>query len=218
MSIGFALRAMQLAASLLNLILTRSLLHYGGDLAISGMGIVFSINTIFMMPLFGINQGVQPIVGFNYGAKQHDRVKEALRLGIFGATGVVTVGWILTRLFPIQLISLFGSGDAELLAMAASAMRIGLVFLPVVGFQVVGTSYFQAVGKPKNAAFLSLSRQLLLLIPALLIIPRFFGLVGVYVSLPVADVGSTLLTAVLLVKEMRELGPRKSEPVFAEQT
>ena len=191
MSIGFAPCAMQLAASLLNLILTRSLLHYGGDLAISGMGIVFSINTIFMMPLFGINQGVQPIVGFNYGAKQHDRVKEALRLGIFGATGVVTVGWILTRLFPIQLISLFGSGDAELgdgCQRNADRSR----FPPSGGFQVVGTSYFQAVGSQKRSLLVSF-RQLLLLIPALLIIPRFFGLVGVYVSLPVADVGSTLL-------------------------
>ncbi|HHT73953.1 MAG TPA: MATE family efflux transporter [Firmicutes bacterium] len=212
-SIGFAPWAMQLAASLLNLILTRSLAYYGGDVAISGMGIVYSINTIFMMPIFGINQGVQPIIGYNFGAQQYDRVREALRLGIFGATGIVTLGWITTRLFPIQLISLFGRGDEQLLNVAATAMRIGLFVFPLVGFQVVGASYFQAVGKPKRAAFLSLSRQLLLLIPAMLILPRFLGLMGVFVSLPAADVGSTLLTAVLLAREMKELGPGR-EPAL----
>lgn len=216
-SIGFAPWSMQLAASLLNLILTRSLAYYGGDLAISGMGIVYSINTIFMMPIFGINQGVQPIIGYNFGARQYDRVKEALRLGILGATGVVTLGWITTRLFPLQLISLFGRGNAELLALAARAMRIGLLVFPVVGFQVVGSAYFQAVGKPKKAAFLSLSRQLLLLIPALLILPRFMGLNGVFISLPAADVGATLLTAVLLMREMRELGQGQPNPALARQ-
>lgn len=211
-SIGFAPFSMQLAASLLNLILNRSLAHYGGDLAISGMGIVYSINTIFMMPIFGINQGVQPIIGFNFGAREYGRVKEALRLGIAAATGVVTLGWITTRLFPLQLISLFGREDVELFSQAGRAMRIGLSFLPIVGFQVVGASYFQAVGKPKKAAFLSLSRQLLLLVPAVLIIPRFLGLDGIFISLPVADVGSSLLTALLLVKEMRELKLGQPDP------
>ena len=209
-SIGFAPCAMQLAASLINLIMNQSLGYYGGDLAISGMGIVHSINTIFMMPIFGINQGAQPIIGYNYGAKQYERVKEALRLASLGATALVTLGWITTRLFPGQLISLFGRSDAELMDLGKQAMRLALYLFPIVGIQVVGSGYFQAVGKPHKAAFLSLSRQLLLLIPALLILPRFFGLTGVFISLPVSDVASTLLTVILLLREMRELNYAES--------
>jgi putative MATE family efflux protein len=204
-SIGFAPCAMQLAASLINLIMNQSLGRYGGDLAISGMGIVHSITTIFMMPIFGINQGVQPIIGYNYGAKQYERVKEALRLASLGATALVTLGWITTRLFPTQLISLFGRSDAELLELSIKAMRLALYVFPVVGIQIVGSGYFQAVGKPRQAAFLSLSRQLLLLVPALFILPRILGLKGVFISLPVSDIASTLLTVVLLLREVREL-------------
>ncbi len=217
MSIGFAPFAMQLAASVLNLILNQSLAHYGGDLAISAMGVVSSINTIFLMPIFGINQGVQPIIGFNYGAKKYERVKEALRLAIFGATTLVTLGFISTRLFPTQFISLFSRNDPELMAFGLKAMKIVMIMFPVVGFQIVGANYFQAVGKPKKAAVLSLSRQVLLLIPALLILPRFFGLNGVFYALPVSDAGSTILTGILLWRELSNLGKDAvCDRVFAE--
>lgn len=217
MSIGFAPFAMQLAASVLNLILNQSLAHYGGDLAISAMGVVSSINTIFLMPIFGINQGVQPIIGFNYGAKKYERVKEALRLAIFGATTLVTLGFISTRLFPTQFISLFSRNDPELMAFGLKAMKIVMIMFPVVGFQIVGANYFQAVGKPKKAAVLSLSRQVLLLIPALLILPRFFGLNGVFYALPVSDAGSTILTGILLWRELSNLGKDAvCDGVFAE--
>lgn len=217
MSIGFAPFAMQLAASVLNLILNQSLAHYGGDLAISAMGVVSSINTIFLMPIFGINQGVQPIIGFNYGAKKYERVKEALRLAILGATTLVTLGFISTRLFPTQFISLFSRNDPELMAFGLKAMKIVMIMFPVVGFQIVGANYFQAVGKPKKAAVLSLSRQVLLLIPALLILPRFFGLNGVFYALPVSDAGSTILTGILLWRELSHLGKDAiCDRVFAE--
>lgn len=213
-AIGFAPCSMQLAASLINLILNQQLLQYGGDIAISGMGIVFSINTIFMMPIFGINQGLQPIIGYNFGARHFNRVREALRLGLFGATGLVTLGWLVTRLFPTTLISMFGRGDVQLLDMGRHAMRLALLVFPVVGVQVVGSGYFQAVGKPKKAALLSLSRQLLLLVPALLIVPRFLGLSGVFLSMPLADLAASLITAVLLVRELRDLREAEPNPII----
>ena len=113
-SIGFAPFAMQLASSVQNLILNQSLLRHGGDLAISAMSIVFSINTLVLMPIFGINQGAQPILGYNYGAKQYQRVREAFLYAAVAATFVVTLGFLATRLFPVQLVSLFGK-DAELM-------------------------------------------------------------------------------------------------------
>lgn len=201
-SIGFAPFAMQLAASLLNLILNQSLAFYGGDLAISAMGIVFSVNTLFMMPIFGINQGSQPIIGFNYGAKQYRRVKETLFYAIGGATIIVTLGFLATRFIPVQLVSLFGRHDPELMDLGVQAMRTVMVMFPIIGYQVVGANYFQAVGKPKKAAFLSLSRQVLLLIPLLLILPRMWGLMGVFLAFPVSDIGSTILTTILLRREL----------------
>lgn len=204
-SIGFAPFAMQLAASLLNLILNQNLAFYGGDLAISAMGIVFSVNTLFLMPIFGINQGSQPIIGFNYGAKKYGRVKETLFYAIGGATAIVTLGFLATRFIPVQLVSLFGRHDDELMILGVQAMKTVMVMFPIIGFQIVGANYFQAVGKPKKAAFLSLSRQVLLLIPMLLILPRMWGLIGVFLAFPVSDIGSTILTTILLRRELAVL-------------
>lgn len=209
-SIGFAPCAMQLAASLQNLILNQSLVRYGGDLAISAMGIVFSVNTLYMMPIFGINQGAQPVFGFNYGAKKYDRVKEAFKYAALGATTLVTLGFLATRLIPNQLVSLFGRHDAELMALAVRTLKTVMLFLPIVGWQIVGSGFFQALGKPKKAALLSLSRQFLLLIPALLILPRFFGLTGVFAAYPVSDVGSTIITTLLLRHEFAQMDAEPS--------
>ncbi len=205
MSIGFAPFAMQLAASALNLILNKSLAHYGGDLAISAMGIVFSVNTLFMMPIFGINQGSQPIIGFNYGAKKYNRVKETLYLAIGGATAIVTLGFLATRFLPTLLVSLFGRQDQNLMALGVRAMRTVMIMFPIIGVQIVGANYFQAVGKPKKAAFLSLSRQVLILIPLLLILPRIWELQGVFLAFPFSDVGSTIITILLLRRELKSL-------------
>lgn len=217
-SIGFAPFAMQLASSLQNLILNQSLARYGGDLAISAMGIVFSVNTLFMMPIFGINQGAQPIMGYNYGAEKYNRVKETFRYAAIGATILVTLGFLATRFIPSQLVSLFGRHDAELMDLGVRTMRTVMMFFPIVGLQIVGSNLFQALGKPKKAAFLSLSRQFLLLIPALLILPRFFGLGGVFYAYPVSDIGATLITIMLLRREFADMSEKRREIKLATQS
>ncbi len=202
--IGFAPFAMQIAASLLNVLLNNSLQAYGGDVAISGMGVLHSILMLILMPVFGINQGVQPIIGYNYGAKQYERSREAVYWGCSAATVIVVLGFAAARLFPEQLIMLFNRDDAELLAFGVRALRIFLFCLPLVGYQIVGASYFQAVGKPKQAMLLSLSRQVLILMPLILVLPRFLGLDGILMAGPIADASSAALTTFLLAREWKE--------------
>ena len=174
MALGSAFFAMQFAQSILSAIMNTSLGIYGGDIAISGMGIVISLMTLIMMPIVGINQGAQPIIGYNYGAQRFDRVKEALKYAAVAATGIASIGFVVIRAFPTQLIAIFSSQDAALIAFGSHALVVFLMFLPLIGFQIVGSGYFQAVGKPQQSLVLSLSRQVLILIPALLILPRFF--------------------------------------------
>lgn len=208
MALGSAPFALQMAASLVNMILNKSLEHYGGDTAISGMGIVMSVVTLVMMPVIGIAQGAQPIIGYNYGAQKFDRVRKALKLAIMAATGIVTFGFVVIETFPRQIVSLFNSADADLINFGVYAIRVFLIFLPIIGFQIITGNYFQAVGKPKQAAFLSLSRQLLLLVPAVVVLPLFFQLHGVLMAGPVADLGSSILAAVAIYREMKELGDK----------
>ena len=205
LALGAAPFAMQIAASILNFIMNSKLGSYGGDVAISGMGIVNSIITLMIMPIFGICQGVQPIIGYNYGAMRYDRVKEAYKLAVIYATVIVLFGWIVTRLFPEQLVYLFNNEDKELIAFGTFAIKRFLIFLPIVGFQIVSANYFQAIGKPLRSALLGLSRQVLLLIPALIILPKFYGLNGVISAGPLADIVSSVLTGIFVFIELRRL-------------
>jgi len=216
LAIGSAPFAMQIAASLVNMILNNSLNSYGGDVAISSMGIITSIITLILMPVFGINQGVQPIIGFNYGAQKYDRVKEALRIAMVAATVVVSLGFIAVQLIPTQIITMFNSQDTELIKLGTHALRVFLIFLPIIGFQVVGANYFQAIGKPKQAMFLSLSRQVLVLIPALLVLPHFFQLDGVIMAGPVADLISSMITGLYLWKEFQNLDRKQQNNYLAQ--
>lgn len=213
LALGMAPFSMQIASSLLNFIMNKSLNIYGGDLAISGMGIVFSVVTLIIMPIFGINQGVQPIIGYNYGARKFDRVKQAYSLAVIFATVIIVIGWITTRLFPQQLVYLFNKDEPELISFSVRAIQRNLIFLPVVGFQIVSSNYFQAVGKPNHSAFLGLSRQVLILIPALLILPKFFGLDGVISAGPLADITSAIITLIFIIVELRKLDKHNNEIV-----
>ena len=204
-AIGSPPFVMQLAASVLNAILNNQLQRYGGDLAISAMGILYGVMMFIFMPVFGLNQGAQPIIGFNYGAGKYDRVRKTLVLAIGAATAIMLVGFVVTRVFADAVVRLFSGDNPELIALGTQAMRIYLAMMPVIGFQIVSANYFQAVGKPRPAMILSLSRQVLLLIPALLILPRFFGLLGVFLAGPTADLGSAILTGTWLFFELRAL-------------
>ena len=217
-AIGSAPFAMQMTASLQNVIMNKSLVTYGGDVAVSGMGIVMSIMMLMLMPIFGINQGVQPIIGYNYGAKKYDRVKEALKLGIIAATIIVTVGFITIRLFPSEFIAMFNKKDANLIEFGTHALKVFTIFLPIIGFQIVASNYFQAVGKPKQAGILSLARQVLLLIPALLIFPRFYQIEGVLAAGPFADIMSSLITGTWLFFELRHLDNKHAETLETKES
>lgn len=209
-SVGMPAFLKQVATALIVIILNNSLLHYGGDIAISAFGVIHSMLILLLMPIFGISQGIQPVIGYNYGAKKFQRVKEALNLGVLIATAIVVVGFVVVQAFPAQIIQLF-TRDEELIHLAAQGLRTFLIFLPIIGFQIVGANYFQAVGKPRQAVFLNLSRQVLLFIPALLILPRHFGLMGIWMVAPVADFFSTALTAVFVQTELRYLDKKEKE-------
>ena len=217
-AIGVSPFSMQIAASVITVIFNKSLAFYGGDSAIAAMAVINGIVMMIFMPVFGINQGAQPIIGYNYGARKYKRVRQTLWLGILGATGFMVLGFLVTHLIPYGLMSLFTS-DPELIRVGVEGLKIYLVMLPIIGLQIAVVNYFQATGQPKKSLFLSLSRQLIFLIPALLILPRFYGLIGVWMAGPVSDVVSTFVTAILLFFDLKRLGrldKQEQEPVYAE--
>ncbi len=209
MSIGFAPFAMQIASSIQQSILNKTLQVYGGDLALSAVGIIMSILTLLFMPIVGLSQGAQPLIGFNYGARQYDRVKETMKIAVIAGTSIALTGYLAIHIWPAQIVGLFSKGDTALTDMTSQAMKVFLALFPVVGFQIICANYFQAVGKPVQSTILSLSRQVLLFIPLLLILPHFWGINGVWRTAPIADGLSVLLTATLIYLEMKHL-PRVS--------
>ncbi len=224
LAIGSPPFAMQIAASVMNILLNHQLHRYGGDLAISVMGIIYTVVLMICMPIFGLNQGAQPIIGYNYGAQQYARVKQALQTVILVASAITALGFVVGMAFPTQLIRIFDPRDTALLELGRHAIRLSMSMLPIVGFQIVSAGYFQAVGKPKQAMFLMISRQVLILIPAVWLLPSVLGLNGVWLALPTADLLSSLLTAVWLVFEVRHLDRRHAHtaqvqavPVLAEK-
>jgi putative MATE family efflux protein len=217
LSIGFSPFIMQIAGSMIIFIFNRSLLAYGGDTAVAAMAIGNSVVMLIMMPIFGLNQGIQPIIGFNYGAKQIHRVKETLGKGIFVATIICTVGFFAIMLYATNIIGFFSSGDLNLVSMGAHGMKIYLLMLPLSGFQIVSWAYFQAVGKPKQSLMLTLLKQVLLIIPLLLILPYFYKLDGIWMAGPVADFISAIIAGTFLFFEIRKLNSLKSKVVLTNQ-
>lgn len=216
-SIGMSPCSMQIAASIVQVLANNSLKEYGGDLAIGAMTIISSISMIFLMPIFGLNQGSQPIIGYNYGAKKYHRVKETVKYGSIIATMIVVLGWIVVQFAPDILIKIFNK-DPELVKIATNGIRIYLFMLPVIGFQVISSNYFQSIGKAKISMFLSLLRQVILLIPCLLILPNIFELNGIWLSGPISDGISSLITGILFynsVKKLKEVKEDELEQVEA---
>jgi len=196
--------------SILMIIVNQSLGAYGGDEGITIYGMANRLMSLAYLPMFGLVQGFQPVAGYNFGARNYDRVRKAL-IGALGlAFGTMAVVWVLFQIVPVQAMSLFTS-DAGLAARAGAVLTTLALFLPLVGVQVVGATYFQAVGKAQPSIVLGLSRQFLILIPLLLILPRFAGLSGVWWSFPLADLAATALTVTCLLFEVSHLGKQHRE-------
>ncbi|MBX8937236.1 MATE family efflux transporter [Enterococcus gilvus] len=200
---------LQLGNSVLNVVLNMTLLNYGGDIAVSGMGIVNSIQTILLMPITGLVQGAQPIISFNFGAKKFKRVKETQKYAILVATIIVCLGWLATRIMPEQLVRMFNN-EPELLTFGAKALQIWFLCLPVIGFQIVASNFFQATGRTRQAIFLTLTRQIILLIPAILLFSQMWGMDGLLHAAPFADAGAGLLTGVFYVIGVKRLSKEES--------
>ncbi|MFZ7102403.1 MAG: MATE family efflux transporter [Peptococcaceae bacterium] len=216
-SLGLPGFFLQLANSLLNVILNKSLFIYGGDIAVSGMGIINSLQTILLMPIIGIRQGAQPIISFNFGARKYNRVKAATKLAIIAATAIVIIGYITTRLFPQHFIALFNR-DPELINFGSYALLAWFFCLPVVGFQIITSTFFQAIGKSKSATFLTLTRQIIFLIPALIIFPKFWGINGLLHAAPFADFFSAFITGICYYHTIKNLEKNALEKVSFELT
>jgi putative MATE family efflux protein len=203
-SIGMSSFLMLIGGSVVISIVNLSLRKYGGDYAIGAFGIIGSIANLGAMIVIGFNQGMQPIVGYNYGARKIPRVIRTFKLTILAGTSVTCFGFLIAEIFPRLIASAF-TNNSELIDLATVGLRLNLIMFPVVGFQIVSSNFFQSIGKAKISIFLSLTRQVLFLIPALLILPRFFGLNGVWLGGPVADFTSTLLTLFVLQWQLRVL-------------
>lgn len=212
-SIGLSPFLMNVCACVVVVFINKALLDYAGadgNLAVGAYGIVNRTTMFFVMIVFGVTQGMQPILGFNYGANKWDRVKRTLKIGIFAGTAITTVGFALTELFPDTISSLFTT-DPTLIEIARNGFRIYFTCYPVVGCQIVIQNFFQSIGKPQLSIFLSLTRQLLFLIPFLIILPRYFGTDGVWASMTGSDLIACIVAVITLIFMLRKLNRRFSE-------
>ncbi len=180
--------------------------HYGADVPLAVAGIITKVNILFMAFIIGISQGSQPIVGFNYGARQYDRVKKAWKLAAIAGMVVSCSGWIIFQLFPRQIIGLFGEGSADYFAFAERYYHIFMLAFFLIGLHPVTANFFTSIGKPIKGIFIALTRQIIFFLPLILIFPLFWGIDGVMYSAPIADTASTVLALVLVYREMRNMG------------
>lgn len=193
---------MQMANSVLNFILNSSLGKYGGDIAISAVGIITSFQTICQMPLTGLMQGQQPLISYNYGANKPKRVIETLKYSIIGGTIIAMIGFLAVEFFPETIIRMFNH-EAAVVTLGTKAIRIWFICLPVLGMQIMAANYFQCIGKIKIASILNLLRQVIILIPIILILSSLIGLDGIFIAVPIADFSAFVITLILFIKSLK---------------
>lgn len=186
-----------MASSLVFVLINSTLLRYGGDLAVGAFGIINSVFIFVIMIVIGLNQGTQPIVGFNYGAKQFDRMFQTLKISMIIATILTILGFIVGMFFSETMVSMF-TRDEELIAISANALRITVIMFPLVGSQIVISNFFQSIGKAKVSIALSLTRQFIFLIPCILILPPLFELNGAWAALPASDGLSAIISIITI--------------------
>lgn len=207
LSIGLSPFLINLCACIVVIIINKQLVSYGGDVAVGAYGIANRMMFFFVMVVIGINQGMQPIAGFNFGAKHYTRLNQVLKYAITIATGIWIVGFIVCVLLATPVARAF-TNDEELLKEAAHALRVMNLVVPIIGFQMITIGFFQSIGKAGISIFLSLTRQLLFLVPLLLILPNFFGLEGIWYSVPIADGTAAITAAIVLIYHMRKFKMR----------
>ncbi|MBP5229441.1 MAG: MATE family efflux transporter [Bacteroidales bacterium] len=200
LSIGLAPFLLHIGACLIVIVLNKQLIKYGGDMAIGAYGIVNRLGFIAIMIVIGLNQGMQPIAGYNYGANKHERVTAVLNLTIKWATLITTIAFLVAEIFPRALTRLFTS-DPELINHTVLGMRIYFCTFPIIGFQMVASNFFQCIGLVKKAIFLSLTRQVIFLLPLLIILPPIFKIGGVWWAIPASDIFASVLTAYMLYRQ-----------------
>ncbi len=203
LSIGMAPFLMNATSCVIVVLINQGLIKYGGDLAVGAYGIINRVAFLFIMIVMGLNQGMQPIAGYNYGAGLYSRVNEVLKLTIILATCILSLGFLIVELMPHAVASVFTT-DQTLIDLSVEGLRIVFIFYPIVGFQMVTSNFFQSIGMAGKAIFLSLTRQLLFLLPCLLIFPHFWGAKGIWYSMPVADLIASIVAAFMLISQFRK--------------
>lgn len=203
-SIGMSPFSMQVAASGVALLMNTSLLRYGGDLAVGAYGIINTVLMIFLIIILGLNQGTQPIIGYNYGAGNYRRVRETLFYSLKIASLITVAGFLVGTFFPGLFAAAFTS-DAELMDITERGIRISVAAMPLVGFQIVSSSFFQSIGFAAKSIIQSLSRQLIFMIPGIIFLPRIWGLDGLWIAMPVSDTLAALLSIYLLLVQLKQL-------------
>ena len=203
LAIGVSPFSMNACACIVVIFINTALVKYGGDLAVGAYGIANRIGFLFFMVVMGINQGMQPIAGYNYGAEQFDRMLRVLNYSMVAATIIMVVGWIVGELMPYSCARLFTS-DQDLIEKAVRGIRINMIAFPLIGSQAVITNFFQSIGKAKASIFLSLSRQMIYLLPLLVVLPPVFGVDGVWAALPVSDAVAFVTAWFVMYRFMRK--------------
>ncbi len=206
-SIGLSPFLMNICACVVVIFINKALLEYGGnngDLAVGAYGILNRTAMLFVMVVFGVTQGMQPILGYNYGANRWDRVKQTLHIGVIVGMSITTIGWLICELFPNYISNMF-TDDLILKEIANNGFRIFFIFFPIVGGQIIIQNFFQSIGMPKISIFLSLTRQLIFLVPFLIILPQIFGINGVWFSVAAADILAVIVTIITLFIQIRKL-------------
>ena len=193
---------MELASGSIHLVTNRVLKIYGGDLSIGAMAAITSICLMFLMPVFGLSQGMQTIIAYNYGAKEYDRARKALFSAIIAGTIILTLGFVLIKIYPEKFIGIF-TNDDKLISLALNGIKIYSITLPIIGISILGTVYFQSIGSSKVSMVLGLLRQVIILIPVILVVPKVYGLDGVWMSQPIADLGAMIVVGLFLIRDIK---------------
>jgi len=209
-SLGVVTLARQGAVSLLAIVINHTLFQYDGEIAIAVYGIISRLLMFGLFPIMGLTQGFLPIAGYNYGAEKYDRVHQSINKSLKYSTAIALCIFVIIMVFPTQIVGIF-TDNTEILAKTPNALRIVFAITPLISVQLIGSGYFQAIGKAFPALMLTLTKQGFFLIPLILILPKYFGIIGIWAAFPIADLSSTIITYYFLRKEIRlNLEPKES--------